>query len=87
MLESVKLALRISTSAFDAELNDMIDAAKADLRLCGVLNVEETDPLIKRAVILYCKSNFGTDQNSEKYQRSYDMLKSSLWMAGDYREP
>lgn len=37
MLESVKLALRVSTSAFDAELNDMIDAAKADLRLCGVL--------------------------------------------------
>ena len=60
MLESVKLALRVSTSAFDAELNDMIDAAKADLRLCGVLKVEETDPLIKRAVILYCKSNFGS---------------------------
>lgn len=84
MLEAVKLALRIASNVFDDELSDLIAAAIADLMLCGVQKVEETDPLIKRAVVLYCKSNFGSDPNSEKYQRSYDLLKGSLQIAGDY---
>jgi hypothetical protein len=31
MLEKVKLALRITTNAFDSELNDLINAAYDDL--------------------------------------------------------
>ena len=31
MLTKVKLALRVTTDAFDSELNDLIDAAKLDL--------------------------------------------------------
>lgn len=85
MLEAVKLALRIKTNKFDSELNDLISAAKADLKLCGIQDKGDTDPLIKRAVILYCKANFGADPDSEKYQQSYDMLKGSLQIAGDYR--
>ncbi len=86
MLEAVKLALRISTAYFDDELNDLIDAAQADLTLCGVNAAgKEDDPLIKRAVVLFCKAHFGTDDNAGRYQQSYDMLKGSLMIAGDYR--
>ena len=42
MLEKVKLALRIVTAAFDSEINDLIDAALADLGLAGVENLEQT---------------------------------------------
>ena len=38
MLESVKLALRISTNAFDDEISDLIDAALLDLGVAGVDN-------------------------------------------------
>ena len=41
MLDKVKNALRVKTAAFDDEIQDLIDACKADLRLVGV-NVPET---------------------------------------------
>ena len=59
MLSNVKTALRISTDAFDEELNDLIASAKADLGIAGVINVEESDPVIKTAVITYCRLHFG----------------------------
>ena len=84
MLEQVKKALRIASSAFDGELSDLIDACKMDLTLSGVAKLEQSDPLIKRAITLYAKANYGFGEDSEKFQRSYDLLKCSLCLAGDY---
>ena len=85
MLESIKLALRIKSSAFDTEINDLIESAKLDLKISGIVNVVETDPLIVQAIKIYCKANFGLDnKDSEKYQKSYDMLKQHLALCGDY---
>ena len=78
MLEDVKRALRVSTAYFDVDVQDLIDAAKADLALSGVLltKLVDTDPLIKRAVILYSKSSFGLDNtDSENYMASYTSIK------------
>ena len=85
MLEKVKLALRVSGNIFDLEIQDLIDAAKLDLKITGVVKVNDTDPLIQRAIIVYCKANFGYDNNeAERFQKSYDMLKQHLSLAGDY---
>lgn len=85
MLEKVKLSLRIKHSKLDDEINDLIEACKIDLSISGVRKIEETDPIIIRAVIIYCKANFGLDnKESEKYQKSYDLLKQSLTLCGDY---
>ncbi len=85
MLESIKLALRIKSSAFDLEILDLINAAKLDLRLSGVIKINEEDPLILQAVKVYCKANFGLDnKDSEKYQASYDSLKQHLSLCGEY---
>lgn len=85
MLESIKLALRIKSSAFDTEINDLIEAAKLDLSISGIKNTKETDTLIQQAIKTYCKANFGLDnKDSEKYQKSYDMLKQHLSLCGDY---
>ena len=84
-LNKIKLALRISTDSFDEELRDLIDACKLDLKLSGVTNVNEDDSLIKRAIILYCKANFGLEnKDSEKYEKSYELLKQHLSLSGDY---
>ena len=48
MLDKVKNALRVKTAAFDDEIQDLIDACKADLRLVGVNVPEDTPPKAKR---------------------------------------
>lgn len=88
MLESVKRALRVTVSDFDEEIQDLIDAAKRDLEIAGVAKdkIVDTDKLIKRAIITYCKANFGYDNpEAERFQQSYDMLKQHLSLSYDYR--
>lgn len=85
MLEKLKQSLRISGNMFDAELQDLIDAALLDLKISGVSNLNIYDHLIMRAVITYAKANFGIDnKDSEKYQKAYDMIKVHLSLSGDY---
>lgn len=84
MLESVKLALRIKSNAFDSEITGLIDACKIDLGLAGVVAIDDTDSLIKTAITFYCKANFGFNEDSEKWQKAYDNVKCALSLAGDY---
>lgn len=87
MLEKVKLALRIVTNAFDSELNDLIDAAKIDLGIAGVVLPATLDAICERAIITYCKINFGELDRAEMYDRlkaSYDEQKAQLSMATGY---
>ena len=90
MLEKVKLALRITTTAFDSELNDLIDAAKVDLGIAGVVVPVTTetplDVIIQKAIITYCKLNFGEPDEYERLKRSYDEQKAQLSMATGYTE-
>lgn len=78
MLEKVKLALRITTTAFDSEIDDLISAALADLGIAGVADVDETDPLIIRAVITYCKADFGEPDEYDRLKAAYDEQKAQL---------
>lgn len=87
ILDDVKLALRISNTAFNDEINDLIDASTSDLQLVGINSAKTvvTDPLIKRAIITYCKANFGWDNpDAERLQKSYEMLRNHLSLSGDY---
>ena len=85
LIDDVKLALRVTSIDFDTEIQDLIDSAKADLQLSGVVKLDETDPLIKRAITTYCKANFGYDNpEADRFQRSYDLLKMHLALSADY---
>ena len=86
MLDLVKQWLRIRSdnTAFDAELQGLIDAAKQDLRRRGV-KAADNDPLIKQAVKMYCKANFGYGgSDADKFQKSYESLAVSLSLSGEY---
>ena len=83
MLEKVKSALRISNTAYDREIRDLIDACKIDLVTSGVASsyfLEDTyGPLIKQAIITYCKAQFGYDnQDATRLNESYELLKQKL---------
>lgn len=87
MLGDVKLSLRISTDDFDTEIQDLIEAAKIDLNISGVNKIKDSDFLIKRAIICYCKAHFGYDNpDAERFEESYIMLKQHLSLSSDYNE-
>lgn len=84
MLEKVKLALRITTNAFDNELTDLIGAAQLDLGIAGVVIPAEIDSIVTRAIITYCKLHFGEPSEYDRLKASYDEQKAQLSMASGY---
>ena len=88
ILDDCRKALRISNTTLDSEINDLISSARQDLMLVGITSIKannDTDDLIKRAITIYVKANFGYDNpDSERLQRSYDSLKMSLALSTDY---
>lgn len=92
LLDDVKVACRVTSTAYNTELTDLIDAGLADLGITDIdpelLVTTDIMPLIKRAVLTYCKMNFG-ELEEGKYDRlkaSYDEQKSQLLMSRQYRE-
>lgn len=83
-LPAVKLALRITTTAYDSEITGLINAALKDMGIAGVTNNDDTDALILRAIITYCRLNFGQPDDYERLKASYDEQKAQLGMATGY---
>lgn len=86
MLEKVKMALRITTTAYDAELTDLIESAKIDMRIAGVVLPPTIDALVTRAIITYCKMSFGIPEDYDRLKASYDEQKAQLATATGYTE-
>lgn len=86
MLAKVKLALRVTTTAYDNDLNDLINAAKLDLGIAGVALPTTLDAICERAIITYCKLHFlGLSDNEwDRLKASYDEQKAQLTMATGY---
>lgn len=84
LLDKVRMALRITTAAFDDELNDLIAAAKTDLGIAGVTLPAELDSICNRAVVTYCKIHFGEPDDYDRLKASYDEQKAQLSMATGY---
>ena len=91
LLDDVKVACRVTSTAFDDELSDLISAAFGDLGITDIAPELLTDsmlePLIKMAVKTYCKMHFGEveDNKYDRLKSSYDEQKSQLLMSRRYR--
>jgi len=82
MIEDVKTALRITVDAFDGEITDLIDAALSDLAHGGVI-IDPVSPLVKRAVVVYCKAYFGYDNpDADRLADAYIAIKKRLMVYG-----
>lgn len=88
MLAKVKIALRITTDAYDSEISSLIDAAKIDLGIAGVQLPSALDAVCERAIITYCKLHFlGLSENEwDRLKASYDEQKAQLVTATGYTE-
>lgn len=88
LTETIRAALRISSKAepITAEINDCIEACKRDLQQVGVNNLDESDALIKRAITIYCKAEFGFSEKAQQFRQSYDSLKVALSLMEEYQK-
>lgn len=87
MIDKVRNALRISTITNDAlnqELEDLIEAAKLDLGIAGVVIPDTINALVTKAIITYCKMSFGLPEDYDRLKRSYDEQKAQLRTATGY---
>ena len=85
ILDDVKISLRITSTAYNTEINDLISACKADLTLSGINTTDDTDTLIKRCIMSYVKAHFGyNNPDSYRLKEAYDSLKRHLALTESY---
>lgn len=85
-IDSVKTALRITTNAYDGELTELIGAAQLDLGVAGVVVPSTLDELVTRAIVTYCKCNFGLPEDYDRLKRAYDEQKAQLVTCTGYTD-
>lgn len=86
ILRKVRLAVRVTTTAFDEQLTDLIEAAFLDLKMAGIEgeNVVSIDAATLQAVITYCKIHFGSPDDYDQLAKMYETQKGQLWAASGY---
>lgn len=76
LLAKAKLTLRITTTAFDDEIKDIIEAGYHDLITRGVIVATDAggnlNPLVLRALMTYVRFMFGDPTNPERLKASFD---------------
>lgn len=94
LLQAARIAIRRTGTNLDAEITELIRAAIGDMRRAGIhiaegtdekTGVENLDPLILRAVMLYAKANFGPEgsiEHQERFERCYKETTQALAMSG-----
>jgi len=84
LLTAAKLALRITTNAFDNEVEWLLEAAKLDLGIAGVLVPDTMTAIVQQACITFVKMNFGQPDDYDRLKRSYDEQKAQLATCSGY---
>lgn len=78
LIESAKLAGRITTNAYDSQIEDLLETALLDLGVAGVVIPEDMGGLVKQAAITFFLMRFGDPDNYERLKASYDEQKAQL---------
>lgn len=84
-LLKIKTGIRIKHDRLDDDVMGDIDAVLADLALHGIIEPQETDPLIFNAIKLWCRSLYTEDpEKAEMWRQRYVSLRDCLKMAEGY---
>ena len=83
--DELKKTLRVNTVNADGEIKDLAQSAVHDMAMRGVKIKGEGDPLTRQAIKLYCKGNYGYDEDAEKFQKAYESLRDSMSLSEEYR--
>lgn len=86
LVEKTKMALRIKTTAFDTEIDRLIDAAFQDMNIAGVIIPDSMTAIVETAAITYVAVHFGEPDEYDRLKRSYDEQKAQLSTCSGYTE-
>ena len=87
LYDSVRDAVRVSSTMYDSEVYDIIAAAIDDMLTKGVSplwmgeDIDALPALVKQAVVVYAKANFGFDMDNDEAKRflaAYDSIVCTL---------
>ena len=85
LIDTCKTALRVTTTAYDTEIQEYIEAALLDLGIAGV-EAAVNDSLVNKAVMTYVRMSFGAPANYDKLKKSYDEQKAQMMNATGYTD-
>lgn len=78
LMQAAKTAKRITTDAYDGQIELLLNAAFLDLGVAGVEIPETAGPLVEQAAITYFLLHFGEPDNYDRLKASYDEQKAQL---------
>ena len=88
-LASVKKAIGIISASYDSDITDKIEEARAEMIRIGIKEtsaVDETDALIRRAIVTFVHGNYPEDEVSAvRYFESAEKQMIMLSVDADYK--
>lgn len=81
LIDSVRVALRVSSKQLDPEVETLVDAAIEDMQRVGVSDayIASMPALVRQAVICYAKSGFGFDnEEAPRFQSTYRQMVADM---------
>lgn len=85
-LDTCKMALRVTTTAYDTEIQAYIEAAMLDMGIAGVQIPQSADALVEKAIMTYVRMSFGSPSDYDRLKASYDEQKAQLMNATGYTD-
>lgn len=82
--DEVRAVLRVSSALYDSEIDTLIASALFDMRNKGIsegfIGQEGSyPPMVRQAVALWCKANFGYDNDeATRFMQAYESIVCSL---------
>lgn len=77
-IEAAKKAKRMTTNAFDDEVQRLLETAELDLGIAGVEIPETASNIVLQAKITFFLMHFGEPDNYDRLKASYDEQKAQL---------
>ena len=83
LLEKLRKRIRVMSDSSDEEITDLVESGKKELEIAGVYG-EEEDQTYYKAIVLYCKANYGYDEDTERFRKAFEALRDAMSLSGDY---
>lgn len=80
LINLAKMARRITTDAYNSQIEMILNAGLQDLGVAGVVVPDESTAIVEQALITYFLMNFGEPDNYDRLKASYDEQKAQLSM-------
>lgn len=85
LIDVAKTALRLTTTALDAELADEVAACLSRLRLAGAEG-QDSDPLVKDAVRAYVRWQHDFCGRGDEWRTCFEEIRDAMGLSDDYKQ-